>query len=215
MKINRINSKKLAENRDLLPHNSMCISIEFTQDWFEGFARCNGSVPTITYLCVHALTSAHVIFCNATLYWTFLVKQREILSRWSSLQAPLLFYSLLFFASPECLGSSVSSSTTSNIITAAANKIKHKPKGINVVIVVNKVNRRAPRGRTIKLGGVGLHSKHLGWEREEVRRWNLPGHACSPSGPLKAARQGCGYGGELGLSRGIKFGADLNVSVKL
>jgi len=30
---------------------------------------------------------------------------------------------------------------TSNIITAVANKIKHKPKGINVVIVVNKVHR--------------------------------------------------------------------------
>lgn len=65
------------------------------------------------------------------------------------------FYSLLF-ASPECLGSSISSSTTSNIITAVANKIKHKPKGINVVIVVNKVHSKAPRGRTIKLGGVGV-----------------------------------------------------------
>lgn len=61
-----------------------------------------------------------------------------------------------FFVSPECLGSSVSSSTTSNIITAVANKIKHKPKVIIVVIFVNKVHRKAPRGRTIKLGGVGV-----------------------------------------------------------
>jgi hypothetical protein len=63
------------------------------------------------------------------------------------------------------------SSTTTNVITAVANKIKHKPKEISVVIVVNKVSRKAPRGCTIKLGGVGLHSKHLGREiREETMK---------------------------------------------